>query len=179
MDLAEQMRKLTLQERDDADELTEKILKIAIEEETVNDRSPGGPAKSQPTGLPEVFTSVAPRTALFKNIAGNQYSRLRLLDEQLDARSKEVLSRLDSLASPNNTVNQGVAQFLEEEVVWLKKKMADLDTFVAVDDSVVVLKDALRDRFEAITDAVDCYKLILSDRLPDGMSSEPIIYDTG
>lgn len=193
MNLAEQMMRLTLQERDHAEqtslaiedrdpaeELTEKIFKLAIEEDTLNDRSPCGPSESRLTGHPEAFAGVGPRTALlFEKIAGSQYSRLRRLDEQLDARSKEVLFRLDSLASPDCTVNQGVIHFLEEEVVWLEMMMAELDTFVAADESVVVFKNALRDRFEAIKDAVDCYKLILSNRLPDGLSSEPITYDTG
>lgn len=175
MDLAEQMTRLTMEDCDPAEEITQKILKLAIEDDTL--RSPCGPAESQ---LPEAIAGIAPRTApLFEKIALSQYSRLRRLDEQLDARSQEVLSRLNSLASPDCTVDQGVIRFLKEEVAWLEMMIAELDTFVAADESVVVFKNALRDRFEAIKDAVDCYKLILSNRLPDDLRSEPIIYDTG
>lgn len=179
-DLADHMTRLTLQECDPADELTERILKLAIEEDTKTDRSPGNIPESHLTNLPDAFAGITPRTALlFDKIAGSQYSRLRLIDEQLDARSKEVLSRLDSLASPDCTANQRVIHFLEEEVTWLELIKMDLDKFVAVDESVVVLRNALMDRVEAIGEAVDCYKLILINRLTDGSSSEPVIYDAG
>lgn len=178
--LVDHMSKLTLQERDPADELTERILKLAIEEDNETDRSRGNIAESHLTNFPDAFAGIAPRAALlFDKIAGNQYSRLTLIDEQLDARSKEVLSRLDSLASPDCTANQRVIHFLEEEVQWLESIKIDLANFVAVDKSVVVLRNALMDRVEAIGEAVDCYKLILTNRLADGSSSEPVIYDAG
>lgn len=180
MDIAEQLSKLTLQERDPAEELAESIIKLTLEEQHVTKYGPSGEAGSTPPDIPNAFAGVTQRVAiLFSQIAGGQYEQLGRIDEQINSRCEEVLLRLDSLASPDCAVDQNVLHFLEDEDRWLKTTLQQVDLFVAANDSVIVLKTELICRLESIIEAVDCYKLIISNRPPPDLCGEANIYDTG
>ena len=173
MDIAER----ALHEGDPIEELAESILKLTIEEYDVTN---GTSAEEPATSVPEAFVGIAPRAAvLFNQIANGQYGQLGNIDEQVNSRCKEVLARLDSLASPNSAVDQDVLRFLEQEDLWLKTTLAKVNIFVASNQSVMVLKEALVGRLDSIIDAVDCYKLILENQLPGSPQEGPRIYDTG
>lgn len=174
MDITESLAKLTLRDRDpDGDDLAEKIIKLMLQDDYVAKYNPADPARSHVVNTPEVFSGVPPRTnILFKQIASGQYSKLQSIDQHLDSRNQEVLRRLDSLASPDRAIDQQIIDFLDEEVAWLQTTLAQVDIFIAVDESVVLLKSALRDRLVDIIEAIQCYRLIISHRIPDGTSAE-------
>lgn len=167
------------QERDATDDLTETMLKMMIDDRNMTDNSPGS------TGVPvakapDAFSGVTARASLlFNQVANGQYKELSHLDELVNSRCQEVLSRLDSLASPDSAVDRDVLSFLEEEEDWLKVTLAKVKIFVTANQSVALLKSALVDRLDDIIDAVDCYKLILSERSPDQTEEEPDLYDAG
>ena len=169
---------ITDQERNPAEDLTEMMLKLMIEDRNITDHSPGAESGAPAENVPGAFHEITPRAGvLFNQIANGQYKDLSHTDELVNSRCQEVLSRLNSLASPDSTVDRDVLKFLEEEGSWLKETLAKVRIFVAANRSVALLKQALVDRLEEIIDAVDCYKLILSERTPD--RKEPSMYDAG
>lgn len=180
MEITEQLSKLTLRDRDLDDELAENIIKLTLQEDYVTKDNLASPAGFHSANTPQVFSDAPPRpNILFKQIASGQYSKLRSIDQDIDSRSKEILRRLDSLASPDHAIDQKVIDFLEEEVAWLQTTLAQVDIYVAVGESVALLKSALRNHLVDITEAVQCYKLILSCRLPDSTSAEATPYNAG
>ena len=187
MDIAEQISKLTLQdsnvlpqEPDPAEELTEVMLKLMLDDRKAADSGPGALDGVPAAKVPDAFSNITPQaTLVFEQVANGQYKDLNRIDELVNSRCQEVLSRLESLTSPNRAVEQSVLKFLDEENSWLKKTLAKVKIFVTANRSVLVLKSALIDRLDDIIDAVNCYKIIISKRSPDGVHEEPISYDAG
>lgn len=187
MDIAEQISKLTLQdsdmqpqESDPAAELTEIMLRLMLEDRKTADNDPGAAAGVPAANIPDTFSNVAPRaTLVFEQVANGQYQDLNQIDQVVNTRCQEVLSRMETLASPNRAVEQSVLNFLQEEDSWLNQTLAKVKIFVAANRSVIVLKSALVDRLEDIIEAIDCYKIIISKRSPDEVLEEPVSYDAG
>lgn len=181
MDITEQISKLTLQEPDPVEELANTILRMTIEEPDVTSNNlPRTPAGVPDVKAPSAFIGITPRTeVLLDKIAESQYQDLGRTDELVNSRCSEVLTRLNSLASPDRIIERDVLQFLEEEEAWLRTTLAKVKRFATANQPVVLLKNALVERLEFIIDAVDCYKLILSRRAAGNLHEEPSLYDAG
>lgn len=174
------MEKLTSQGPDMVEQLTETMLKLMVEDRDITNDSLGAAPGVPVATVPDAFSDVIPRTSiLFNQIASGQYEDLGRIDDLVNSRCQEVLSRLDSLASPDSAVDGDVLRFLEEEDAWLKTTLAKVKIFVAANQSVALLKNGLVERLEYIIDTIDCYKLILSKRSSDHLHEEPCIYDAG
>lgn len=177
MELAEKMSRLTVREStpivDPIDNLVEDVFKLTLEERNVTQDNPGAPDDVPPA------SALAGLQPLFNRIGDSQYQRLSRIDERVNLRCKDVLSRLDSLASPDSTIDQEVLCFLEKEDEWLQATLQQVDALLSTNQSAQLLKGALIERLESIIDAVDCYKIILSDRVPNSAHEEASIYDSG
>lgn len=104
--------------------------------------------------------------------------RLILLDEKLDAHMKSILLSLDKLAHPDPTVQQTVQLDLLREQSNLQgtlQEVRGLDQHPRVD--IRVLAEAMQERLEHFSAAIDLYITILHDRTP--LPSNPCVIESG
>jgi hypothetical protein len=91
--------------------------------------------------------------------------RLWALDEKLDLHSKSILHYLDSLSSPNLSIQTQVELDLVEEKLWLQTSLKELRGFEShPDPDVLVVGEVMHDRISSFMSAVDLYLEILQDR---------------
>lgn len=184
MELTEKLSALSLQDHvpigDPVSKLADEVFKLTIKEGHVTQNSAGHPndvpLNTTPTKSLGVLGGLDP---LFDRIGQNQYKRLSHIDENVDLHCKNVLSRLDSLASPDSTIDQEVLCSLETEDRWLRTTLAQVNGLATTSQAPQLLRGALIERLESVMDAVDCYKIILTDRISNSKQEEPNFYNSG
>ena len=104
--------------------------------------------------------------------------RLILLDHKLDAHMKNILQSLDQLAHPDPTMQQNIQLDLLQEQSSLcdtLQEVRGLDHHPQV--GIHVLAEAMRERLEQFSAAIDIYVTILHERTPP--SSNPRVVKSG
>lgn len=180
MDINTQFSKISLQDDDSAlDELAEDVFRLTIQEREVTQKT-SAPNVAPPASASGARAALEQHAAqVFNQLAGAHYQRLVRWDERIDTRCKEVLLRLDSLASPSSTIDQEVLLSLEEEDRWLKGTLEKVIGLIVTSESVKIFQNTLVERLESLIEAVDCYKLILSNRASNSIQDDARIYDSG
>lgn len=175
MEIAECMSNLTLQDGDPVEQLADEVFRLTIKESKVTQ------AITSSNSVPPASHSgkVSDRVELFKQIGKTQITRLSRIDEDVDVRCRDVLSRLDSLASTNSAIDQEVLSFLEKEDKWLQDTRNDIKSFLATTPAAQEIRLALLERVDSMLEAVDCYNLILRNRVLNNTQGQADVYDSG
>lgn len=181
-ELVKRLSTLTLHEQNDPhdEEISEQIFKLTLREDSVTMDDDGVPAMPSPSVIPHPLTSVSLHDLIHDpKLADRQYQRLCNIDKNLNSRAKDVLFKLDSLASSDSTIDREVLYFMKEQDLWLREELSKAKIFQASQLFVIDLKNALIERLVTVIDMVDCYALILSNREANRLPESTRIYDTG
>jgi hypothetical protein len=92
---------------------------------------------------------------------GCSYKLLWGFDEELDRHMKDILMRLDALASPEEPVQDDVLLHLAGEEEWLKNIIQEVSIFEVSDGIGGIRKHGMLDRLENFAAAVDCYTVLM------------------